>query len=285
MELILGHNQFLGISHISDERSREREKKFSDVKNIYNVVEKAAELGYKGMIIETHPHMLNFLEYYKNNKTFDMEFYLQLPYVQGYIQKMNENGLFSLIQDIVHRGGYKNTSAIIFKNIINLAKRDYFSLAMSFLELEIMPFRDINIKTVLLHNVFTDVLLSLGMSDCMKIYIDYIADKMELNPGFITLNFQLFQRSLEQWNIKPPLVMTPINPGGYDMNPSKEAIEASIIKYKGEIIAMNILGGGAFSVDKVYDYFTALGDIKFCVIGASSETHLQELMEVFSRGK
>lgn len=281
MELILGHNQFIGISHISDERSREREKRFSDVENIYNVVEKAAEFGYRGMIIETHPRMLEFLEYYKNNRTFDMEFYLQLPYVQGYIQKMNENGLFSLIKDIIHRSGFKNTSVITVKNMINLAKKDYFSLAVSFLELEIIPFMDFNIKTVLLHNVFTDMLLSLGISDCMKAYIDYVADDMDLNPGFITLNFQLFQSCLEKWNIKYPLVMTPINPGGYDMNPSKASVEAAIRKYPGEVIAMNVLGGGAFSVDNAHDYLISLGKLKFCVVGASSEKHLKELMEVF----
>lgn len=285
MELILGHNQFIGISHISDERSREREKKFSDVKNIYKIVEEAAEVGYQGMIIETHPRMLEFLEYYKKNKTFDMEFYLQLPYVQGYIQKMNENGLLSLIKDIMYRSGLKNTSIMAVKNIVYLTKKDYFSLAVSFLELEIRPFMDLNIKAVLLHNVFTDVLLSLKISDCIKTYVDYVNDVIGLNPGFITLNFDLFHKSFEQWNIKPPLVMTPINPGGFDMNPSKVGVETAIKNYKGEIIAMNILGGGAFSVDDTHNYLKSLEKLKFCVVGASSKTHLQELMQVFSRGK
>ena len=285
MELILGHNQFIGISHISDERSREREKKFSDVKNIYKIVETAAKIGYHGMIIETHPRMLDFLEYYKQNKTFDMEFYLQLPYVQGYIQKMNENGLISLVRDIFHRSGLKNTSIMAIKNIANLSKKDFFSLAISFLELEIMPFIDLNIKTVLLHNVFTDIFLSLELSDFIKTYIDYMKDTIGLNPGFITLNFDLFQRSFDQWNIKHPLVMTPINPGGFDMNPSKTSVELAIKKYRGEIIAMNILGGGAFSVNETYKYFRSLEKLNFCVVGASSKTHLQELIEVFSGGK
>ena len=33
MDMILGHNQFIGISHTSEERAREREKKFSNVEN------------------------------------------------------------------------------------------------------------------------------------------------------------------------------------------------------------------------------------------------------------
>ena len=81
MELVLGHNQFIGVSHISEERGREREKKFSKVDNIYRVVEAASAAGVKNMIIETHPRMLDFVKYYKQNKTFDMNFYLQVPYV------------------------------------------------------------------------------------------------------------------------------------------------------------------------------------------------------------
>jgi hypothetical protein len=280
MELILGHNQFIGISHISNERSKEREKKFSDVKNIYKIVEKAAEFGYRGMIIETHPRMLDFLKYYQKNMTFDMEFYLQVPYVYGYIQKMNENGLLSLIIDIIKRNGLKNTSVIALKDIVNISKKDFFSLALSFLDLEIMPFRDFKIKALLLHNVFTDALLSLEISDCVKAYIKYVSDKIELKPGFVTLNFERFQSSLDKWNIKHPMVMTSINPGGYDMNPSKKAVETAIKKYKGEIIAMNILGGGAFSVNKAHNYLRSLGKIKFCAVGASSEKHLSETADI-----
>lgn len=281
MELLLGHNQFIGISHISDERGREREKKFSNVKNIYKIIEKAAEMGYKGMIIETHPRILEFLDYYKNNKSFDIDFYLQIPYIHSYIQKMNENGLMSLIGDIIYRNGLKRASRIAVKNMINLTKKDYISLALSFLELEIIPFIDLNIKAVLLHNVITDILLSLGMSNCLKAYIEYISDELDLKSGFITLNFHNFQCNINRLKIKPPLVMTPINLGGYDMNPSKGAVEMAINKYNGDIIAMNILGGGAFTVEKTRDYIKSLRRLKICVVGASSEKHLLESANIF----
>ena len=279
MDLILGHNQFLGISHISEERGRERDEKFSDVKNIYKVVETAADLGYKGMILETHPRMLEFLEYYKKNETFDMDFYLQLPYVQGYIQKMNEHGLSGLILEIVRRGGMKTVSNSILKNLANFAKKDFISIAISFLQLEKAPFRDINIKALLLHNVVTDLLLSIRVSKALKEYSIFVEDTLEIKPGFITLNFELFTKSFEDWHIKPHLVMTPINPGGYDMNPSKEKVEAAIGEYKGDIMAMNVLGGGAFSVDEVKRYLTSLGNIKYCTVGASSKEHLQDLKD------
>ncbi len=280
MELILGHNQFIGISHISEEKAREREKKFSNVENIYKVVEKAAELGYKGMIIETHPRMLEFLEYYKNNRTFDIDFYLQVPYVQGYIQKMNEKGLSGLIRDIIHRTGIKSVSVMALKSVINLAKRDYLSMATSALQLEIAPFVDVDIKALFLHNVVTDLLLALKVTDAFIEYIEYVKEKFDIEPGFITLNFQLFKNSFEEWRIEPSFVMTPVNPGGYDMNPSKEAVENAIKDYKGKIMAMNILGGGAFSVDEACKYLKTFENIRYCVVGASSEEHLRGIVEV-----
>ncbi len=283
MELLLGHNQFIGISHISEERSREREKVFSDVKNIYKIVEKAADLGYNGMIIETHPRMLKFFEYYKENNTFDFDFYLQVPYVQGYIQKMNEKGLSGLILEIIKRSGAKTASIMALKNIMNLARKDYLSMATSILSLEIAPFTDIKIKSILLHNVMTDLALSLQMQEVFTEYINYTRDKLKLKPGFVTLNFQLFKNSFEKWNIESPIIMTPINLKGYDMNPSKETVETSLKKYKGQIIAMNILGGGAFSPNDVYTYLQSFHNIEYCVIGASSENHLRELIEIFKK--
>ncbi len=281
MELILGHNQFLGISHISEERGGEREKRFSDVKNIYRLVEKAVDLGYKGMILETHPRMLEFVEYYRRNETFDIDFYLQLPYVQGYIEKMNEQGLSGLILEIVRRGGIKTVSSTLMKNLINYVKKDYINIAISFLQFEKAPFRDINIKALLLHNVVTDLLLSLKISQALEEYSIFVKEEMEMKPGFITLNFELFKKNFEEWNMKAPLVMTPINPGGYDMNPSVAAVETALKNYTREVIAMNILGGGAFSPSVACSYLKSYHNIKYCVVGASSEEHLREIIELF----
>jgi len=281
VNLLLGHNQFIGISHISEEKSREREKKFSDVRNIYNIVEKAVDLGYKGMIIETHPRMLEFLKYYKKNKTFDIDFYLQVPYVQGYIQKMNEKGISGLVTEIIKRGGAKTASAMAIKNIMNLARKNYLSMATSLLHLEAAPFTGIKIKAILLHNVMTDLALSLQMPDVFTEYIRYSEEKLKLKPGFVTLNFELFKNSFEKWKIKSPIVMTPINPKGYDMNPSKAVVESAIKRYKGQVIAMNILGGGAFSPKDVQPYLKSFNNLDQCVIGASSEKHLRETMKIF----
>lgn len=283
MQLILGHNQFIGISHISEERSREKERKFSRVENIYSVVETASDLGFKSMMIETHPRMLDFIKLYRERNTFDMEFYLQIPYVHGYIQKMNENGINSMVSEIIGKNGLKEISNLALKGAVNLIKQDYISLALSSLNLEIAEFDEINIKALLLHNVTTDLLLALKIPDAFAKYLGYVKDELHIEPGFITLNFPLLLETLKELDLGSPLIMTPINPQGYDMNPSASLVEAKIRSSKNDIIAMNILGGGAFPIEKSYAYLKSLNNIKACVIGASSKEHLSNIIETFNQ--
>ena len=281
MDLILGHNQFIGINHTSEDKSIELQKRFYDAYNIYKVVEIAAELGYKNMIIETHPKMLEFIKLYKKFQTFDMNFYLQVPNIQGYVDRMSEKGFSGLLLELAQMGGLKALSSLALKNVMHLARKNYFSMAASALELEVAPFMDINIKALLLHNVSTDLLLSLNISSAFSEYITYVKDNLKLNPGFTTVNFKLFKENFENWGFHEPLVMTPINSKGFDMNPSKNAVESAIKAYKGDIMAMNILGAGAFSINEANDYLSSFDNIKSCVVGASSREHLHELINVF----
>src|SRR4030042_4179097 len=112
--------------------------------------------------------------------------------------------------EIIKRGGIKTSSALVLKNIINIAKKDYSSIVTSALRLEVEPFIDTKIKALFLHNVLTDLLLSLQMQEIFIKYIEYAEDKLRIKPGFATLNFQLFKNSFEKWKINPPLVMTPV---------------------------------------------------------------------------
>ena len=67
------------------------------------------------------------------------------------------------------------------------------------------------------------------------------------------------------------------------MNPSKEKGETAIREYKRDIIAMNILGGGAFSPEQSYLYLESFDNLKHSVVGALSNEHLKDLIEVFKK--
>ncbi|MGZ4847337.1 MAG: hypothetical protein ACXV39_11495 [Halobacteriota archaeon] len=281
MELVLGHNQFIGISHISEERGREREKKFSKVENIYRVVEAASAVGVKNMIIETHPRMLNFVKYYEQNKTFDMEFYLQVPYVAAYVGVINQRGMRGFLSEMIHRAGFGGTSSLALKGAFNLLKKDYLSIALSYLKLEVAPFSSFNVKGLILHNTLTDLLMALEVQSVCSAFERYVNDTLKLEFGLATWNFALVKRNLERWNIRPAFVMTPLNVKGFDMNPTQEDVEAGLREYDGAVFAMNVLGGGAFSIAEAASYVKSFDTVKKCVVGASSKEHLTELVQTF----
>jgi len=282
VELILGHNQFIGISHISEERGREREKKFSEVENIYRVVEAASAVGFKNMIIETHPRMLEFLRYYDRAQTFDMNFYLQVPYVQAYVQTINQRGMKGFLSEMIGRAGIAGTSSLALKGALSLLTKDYLSIALSYIKLETAPFSEFSVKALILHNVLTDLLMALEVSSVVSAFIEYANDALKLDLGLATWNFVLVKRNLERWNLSPAFVMTPVNVNGFDMNPSQQEVESALKEYDGDIIAMNVLGGGAFSLEASSAYIGAFDRVTRCVVGASSKEHLSQLREAFS---
>jgi len=281
VELILGHNQFIGVSHISEERGRERDKKFSKVENIYRVVEAASAVGFKNMMIETHPRMLDFLQYYERNKTFDMNFYLQVPYVQAFVQTINQRGMRGFLSEMIGRAGVAGTSSLALKSAFNLLKKDYLAIALSYFKVEIAPFSEFSVKALILHNTLTDLLMALEVSSAFSAFDQYVNDVLKLDFGLATWNFSLTKRNLERWDLRPAFLMTPVNVKGFDMNPTKDEIEAGLREYEGTVFAMNVLGGGAYSLPEAASYVKSFDAIKRCVVGASSRDHLKELVETF----
>jgi hypothetical protein len=281
VELILGHNQFIGVSHISEERGRERERKFSKVENIYRVVEAASAVGFKNMMIETHPRMLDFLQYYERNQTFDMNFYLQVPYVQAFVQTINQRGMRGFLSEMIGRAGVAGTSSLALKSAFNLLKKDYLAIALSYFKVEIAPFSEFSVKALILHNTLTDLLMALEVSSAFSAFDQYVNDVLKLDFGLATWNFSLTKRNLERWDLRPAFVMTPVNVKGFDMNPTKDEIEAGLREYEGTVFAMNVLGGGAYSLPEAASYVKSFDAVKRCVVGASSREHLKELVETF----
>ena len=284
MDLVLGHNQFIGVSHISEERGREREKKFSKVENIYRVVEAASAVGVKNMIIETHPRMLDFVKYYEQNKTFDMNFYLQVPYVQAYVQVINQRGMKGFLIEMIRQAGLGGTSSLALKGAFSLLKKDYLAIALSYLKLEVAPFSQFNVKALVLHNTLTDLLMALEVQSVCESFDQYVNDTLKLDFGLATWNFLLVKRNIERWNVRPAFIMTPVNVKGFDMNPTKEAVEEGLRNYDGTVFAMNVLGGGAYSISESASYVKSFDAVKKCVIGASSREHLAELGAIFHDG-
>jgi len=281
MKLILGHNQFLGISHISEKAASERDNKFSDPKVILDAVKMAHECGFRRMIIESHPRMKSFMKLYEKDGTFDMEFILQVPFVSGYVRHMAEGGVRSVAKEIISGTPVWELIKAPFTFTPKLLKRDYLGLGIKGLDLEMSKYNDFDISGVLLHNVVTDVLLSLDAEQAYGEYFDRVKHRFDVNAGLITLNLPLLERHLNEWKLTPGMIMSPINPYGFDMNPSQAEVERCVRASKYQVLAMNVMGGGSVTLPEAASYIKGLKGIEAIVIGASSRKHMEELSVAF----
>ncbi len=275
MNLILGHNQFVGISHLSEERSEEMNSRFTSPQRIMEVVEAAYDIGVRSMIVETHPRMLDFLKYYSKVDTVDMSFILQIPNVQEYIRTMNNKGIEGMAMDIIR--GSRPTMLIkgAMRSVKDVVQNNYAYVATTGLELIASPYYNYDITHVMVHNVITDFLLGLGMADVLMAAKERMEDDYEVPVGFVTLNLPMFLEDFEEYRGRLN-IMTPVNPLGYDMNDSKEEVEDRIRATDHHIMAMNILGGGSIPITEAIDYIKSLGKIEDCIIGSSNPEHIRE---------
>ena len=108
----------------------------------------------------------------------------------------------------------------------------------------------------------------IGINDCTKIskHVSVLLDVEEIINNSYNLE------------ISSPVIMSPFNKVGYQMNSSKEICE-STIRNNPEVkfIAMSTLAAGYLKPREAYDYlFNEVDNIAGVVVGVSSKEHAEE---------
>lgn len=281
-EILLGDNPFFGIDHMSQERARKRMKEMNTFKKITDVMDYVSNFGVKGFVVSTHPQMKNLIKHMQDNTNIleKYEFYPILPYAQGYVSKVTEKGIMRTMNDVLSQGTIQTRLKIILRGTAGMIKKDFEKLFQTFIDIELLPLEPAKKKTIFLHNVVTDLAISLGMKKIIQGFFDHIEKQYDLKPGLVTLNFPKTVSTLEKWGIETPEIMTSFNPIGYQMNPSKQ--ECENYTSKANITAMNVLAGGFLKPKESFDYISKL-DINSVVLGMSTKEHAKETIEIFQK--
>ncbi len=282
VELLLGDNPLFGIDHLSQERARKRMERVDGLDKVVEIMEFVSSLGVKGFVVSTHPnlkHLINILDENTNLlKKFD--FYPILPYAQGYVTKVTDKGIMNVLRDVLSTGSKQDRLKLLWKGASGFLRKDFEKLFQTFIDLELLPLTKTRKKIIFLHDVVTDVAISLGMNKIIENFINHIETQYGIQAGLVTKNFPLLVKTLEEWEIKIPTVMTSFNPIGYQMNPSKEDCEKCVSKT--EVIPMNMLAGGYLKPEESFQYLSKLG-VKSIVVGMSSKEHAQETINALKK--
>ena len=173
--IILGHNQFFGINHMSTEKGIEKEKLFSDIDNVMSVIRQAHGLGIHGLSLNTHYRGKLIAEEIKKDSILskDLNIYILLPYMAKYVTMANEKGIISMVNDTLRSGSIFDLTKIGLSSSISLLNKNYLKMIGALIDIELLPYKDLNIKSILLHNALTDLVVGLNFPDIIKFFLDH----------------------------------------------------------------------------------------------------------------
>jgi hypothetical protein len=283
--IIFGDNQFFGVNHSSDEKSRAQSIKFKDNRSIIDVLDIAIDEGINTFMCTTHDRIAEICNNLRSdNKYQNFQIYPCMPYAHKYANAVTELGIIGTIKQYVP-GNIFSTFA---KGGLAFVKKDFISMMELLIDAEMKMFKGISTPVIFLQNVVTDLLLGLGMTDFLIAFYNYIREKHHAEAGFITMNLPLLLSTLENAGIKNPTICASINKIGFRMSGGKEVYEKIIAEKRCKLIAMQVFAAGTISPREALDYVSKMDGIDSILFGASSRANIKnskELIDSFTREK
>ncbi|MFH1149455.1 MAG: hypothetical protein V1748_03170 [Actinomycetota bacterium] len=281
--IILGHNQFIGVSHLSQDAARSRVERFSEMGRVGELVRFCVESGVRGMMLSTHPRARDILDYLKAEGLADeLTFYPLVPYAQGYVRRMNAVGMRGMVREIFSEAPLGTKADIAWKGSVGYLRKDFTRLLGAFTDIEMLTFRGFRVGAVFLHDAFVDLALALGAGEQVRYFAEHVEKRHGAPPAFVTMNFPLLVDSFERWGISRPLVMTTFNKAGFQMNPSREACEEALGRDRADVVAMSTLAAGYLKPREAYEYLASLPGIRSVAVGVSTPEHARETFDLIS---
>ncbi len=282
--IILGHNQFIGVSHLSQDAARARVERFSDLERVGELLRFCVSEGVRGMMLSSHPRARDILDYLRAEGLADsLNLYPLIPFAQGYVRRMNAVGMPGMLKEIALSAPWRTRASIAVEGGLGLARRDLTRLLGAFVDIEMLTFKGLETRAVFLHDAFVDLALALGAREQLEFFDGFVRRRYGLRPGYVTMNFPLLVGSFRRWGFDRPLVMTTFNSAGFQMNPSREACERALAERYAEVVAMSTLAAGYLKPAEAFRYVNSLPGIASVVVGVSTVEHARETFTLIGR--
>ena len=287
---LVGDNPFHNISHLSQERARDRKEDPGNAEYAANLIVMSMTCGANGFTFSASETTLAILkELNARGAVVDLGLYPVVPYAFEYVRLANQLGgipslATKLVKDIVGSGNLKALGTG-FKGALTM---DPGTLFRTYLAYEIFRVKSFagskaRLDSILLHQLVTDLALALRMDWLFKDYVDYLS-KEGFTPGFNTGNFAFLVDRFREWNIDlaKVVILAPFNKVGFQMVPSVEACEKALLSLPAPIvIAISVLAAGYLSPGDAAGYIAGLPNIRGVAAGVSKEHHARTTFSLF----
>lgn len=272
--ILFGDNQFFGVNHISDEKSRAQLIKFKTDQAIINVLDIAKDAGLNTFMCTTYARIGNICKHIKANPTNypGYKIYPCMPYAHKYANAVTELGMMGALKS--YMPGNIFTTAL--KGGMAFLSKDYQKMMELMIDTEMKMFDGIDTPVIFLQNVVTDLLLGLRAYQMLYAFNAYVKKKYNAEAGFITMNLPLLHKVLLDGGIENPIICTSFNKEGFRMSGGTKAYEAVLDQNNARIIAMQIFGGGFIAPKEAIEYVNGLPGISSILFGASSAANIKQ---------
>jgi len=170
-KVVFGDNQFFGINHRSQDKAEELAKKFSDIKNIFEVYDNAFDCGVKAVMLNSNDRAKEITEFFREHKDRygHLTWYPSIPYPHKYSNMVAEKGIMPTMNEILFKG---NTTGgvlgMIGKGASAVLTKDMMKMMEMLIDVEYRMFKGLDVKVLFLQNVITDLLLGYGIKEVFQ---------------------------------------------------------------------------------------------------------------------
>lgn len=273
--IILGHNPFFGVDHLSQARGAEKAQRFAQAERIVEVLRAGARAGASAVMMSTHPRAADVCELLRADGERTIRVYPLVPYVQKYVRGANERGLANLVLETLGQASLGRRLALMLRGGQGLLRRDLERMLRLLLDIELLPFRGVGLGGVFLHDALTDLALGLRMEPLLDLFRRHIEERYQVPAALTTKNLPLLRERLQSLGWEEPLVMASFNAIGFHVNPSLDQCAAAVAEPGVRFIAMNTLAAGRLHPQEAYRFLAAY-PIQSVVVGMSRADHIEE---------
>lgn len=289
--LLVGDNPFHGISHLSQERARNRgERIVLPADRAADTVLAAIDNGADGFSFSVSDHTVSILRTLRENGTIEkVPLYAMMPYAFEYVRVATRTGTPGLVKKFAQQILLSGDVETIFRGLLALPGMNLEGFVKTYLSYEISRIeastrRQGMLTSVLLNEVIADMGLALDLEWLFRSFIVFLT-KRGIKPGFNTRNFPYFVRKFEEWglNLDNVFIVTPFNKAGFQMNPSRDECEETLESLASpNVLAISVLAAGYLSPLKAAEYLASFDNLNGLIVGVSNEQQARETFKVFN---
>ncbi len=154
-----------------------------------------------------------------------------VPNIQGFMREAVEHGIVGAGIQRVRRMGLTPLMGLGIRGVTRLprlAQRDFSTLLLCFIELELADFRSFDPPTIFLQAQVTDLALAMNNPRILAAFVDAVRRLSGGAPGFMTHNLGTLAEKCDEWGLPLGAAITPWEESGAGMRPDRAVCEKAL---------------------------------------------------------